>query len=262
MFDSHCHLHDSSVLADADAQIARARAAGIDGFLLAGVDPQGWQVEADLAARHEQVWMAYGIHPQAAAEWDELTAHAALDVLARELEHRPQALVAIGEIGLDRHTAERKRAWPLQVEVFRRQLDLARQHDLPVVLHILDAQGPALSILEQDGVPRAGGVVHSYSGASELLPRYLALGLHVSFAGAINGERAKRAHAAVQAVPAERLLVETDAPFQTPAPYRPGPNEPAYLPAVVQQMARLRGEDEALVRTYTARNARRLLRLD
>ncbi|MCS6914957.1 MAG: TatD family hydrolase [Myxococcales bacterium] len=264
MFDSHCHLHDGRMDQVREAALARARAAGVQGMLLAGVEATGWAVAAALVARDpDHIAASYGVHPQ-------MVPSLAPDAIAQQLEllsaccagrgplPRP---AAIGELGLDAGCDLMRASLPAQERVFREQLALARQHDLPVVLHVLRAHSRVLALLRADGVPACGGVVHSYSGGPHLVADYLALGLCLSFAGPVTYPGARRVQQAARAVPQERLLVETDAPDQTPAPHRPGPNEPACLPAVVAALATIRGEDPLQVARYTEDNARRLFRL-
>jgi TatD DNase family protein len=250
MFDSHCHLHDRRVT-DPEAQITRARAAGVSGFLLAGVEPEGWEVERKIASAHPEALMAFGVHPQLVAELDD-----ASDLVA-QLAGSLDGVSAIGEIGLD-GMEERKSSLPRQEKAFRDQLAVARDRQLPVVLHVLRAHARALEILKQDGVP--GGILHSCSASADQVRGYLALGLHVSFAGTVCNPNARKVHEAARAVPPERLLVETDAPFQTPLPHRPAQNEPAFLVAIVDALARIRGETPAFVAKQSEENARQLLR--
>jgi TatD DNase family protein len=260
MFDSHCHLHDERIGARAPELIARARAAGVTGFLLAGVAPDGWAIEEALAREHADVYVALGVHPQLVDEVDDAEARRLCDALPVALDDPARARpAAIGEIGLD-GMGTRKATLPRQETAFRVQLAEARARELPVVLHILHAHGPALALLRRDGVPRAGGVMHSYSGPADLVRDYAALGLSFSFAGPVTNEAAKRTHAAARAVPLERLLAETDAPFQTPFVdgARPLENEPAFLVAIVEALAQIRGESRAAVAQATDDNARRL----
>jgi TatD DNase family protein len=261
MFDSHCHLHDRRIR-DAEAQIARARAAGVTGFLLAGVGPDGWPDEDALARAHPDLHVAYGVHPQLVAELDDAASDAAVQALTGALDGTDASVraVAVGEIGLD-GLGDRKPSLDRQERAFRRQLAEARARDLPVSLHILQAHGRALALLKADGLPRAGGVMHSYSGSADLVREYLGLGLHLSFAGPVTYENAPKIEAAARAVPGERLLVETDAPFQTPAARRPATCEPAFLIEIVSALGRIRGEDPAALGAYTAENARRLFRI-
>jgi TatD DNase family protein len=250
------------MIAQADAAIGRAKAAGVCGFMLAGVSPDGWRTELELCERHPECAASYGIHPQLCGEVDEVSLLAMLEELGRALRGdgwpRPAAL---GEIGLDRSTPALKGSLPFQERLFREQLALAREAELPVILHVLQAHGRTLELLKHDALPRAGGVVHSYSGPAELVPSYEALGLHVSFTGIVCQPKARKARAAAARVSADRLLVETDSPDQTPHPHRPHPNEPAFLPTVVEELAKLRGQSIAELAHLTDHNARRLFHL-
>lgn len=263
-----------------DAAVERAGAAGVCGVLLAGVDAPGWRDAAQLRGRigsRMDVALAYGVHPQVVGELAAQPAEAAgggsrlddeLQALTRAARGEPlspgePALPrpqAIGELGLHGVEAGAAAAAP-QERAFRAQLALARELDLPLVLHIVRAHGPALRILNGDGVPRAGGVVHSYSGSAELVADYLRLGLHLSFAGPVTRPDARRVQAAAQRVPLERLLVETDAPDQTPWSRRPAACEPAFLPDIVEALALHRGESAAALALATEKNARRLFGL-
>lgn len=249
------------------AALSRAVDAGLSGLLLAGVDLADWQAQGEVqrvAPPELTIGTAFGIHPQIVEELDEAALDEQLAHLARALAGDEPGLAppqAIGELGLDALTPARRQALPRQERVFRAQLALARQVERPVVLHILRTHGEALRILRRDGVPRCGGVVHSYSGSAELVPDYLALGLHLSFSGAVTWPGARRLQAAARIVPSERLLIETDAPDQTPEGHRPGANEPATLPAICASLAALRGQDVATLSRITAENAYRLFRL-
>jgi TatD DNase family protein len=232
---------------------------------LAGVDRAGWVRQTQLAEQYPECLLSYGVHPQLVAE----VSSAELIQMLPELEtqvaaglespsHAVRRCVAVGETGLDRSTPQLRAHFALQEQLFRAQLALARAVDLPVVLHVMDAHGPVLKILKGDGLPRAGGVLHSFSGSVELVRDYQNLNLHISFSGAICRLEAARLARAVQRVDATRLLVETDAPYQTPVKHRPGQNEMAYLPTVIDRLAELRGESFAQVAALTSANAERL----
>ncbi len=250
MFDSHCHLHDDSVRSDVDEVVARARVAGVTGYMLAGVHPEGWQYEVEIARVHPEVRIAYGVHPQIMSDG----ARGMVNALETALDGGLPRPSAVGEIGLDGSDAYLA-ALPLQEVLFVRQLELARAHDLPVLLHVLKAHPQALALLAAHPVR---GVLHSCSASAELVQRYLALGLHVSFAGTVTNAKARRICAAAASVPIDRLLVETDAPFQTPVALRPARNEPAFLVEIVRALAQIRGTSEASVAAATTRNAERL----
>jgi TatD DNase family protein len=261
MLDAHCHLDAAAFDDDRDAVLARARQAGVLGFIVAGVSPETWPRQSALARAHDDVHVTYGIHPWTAADSEDAAADdlvAALDAAldAADLE-RP---VAIGEIGIDRSPRVAKDTLGRQERLMRAQLALARQRDLPVVLHIVRAHGRALEILAADGLPRAGGQVHAYSGSAELVGRYLALGLSLSFSAAATRPDGAASRAAA-AVPDHRLLVETDAPDQPSAAHHPGRNEPAFLEEIVASIASARGVSTATLAAQTERNARALFGL-
>ena len=259
MIDTHCHLDGPAFDSDRDAVLARARAAGVTDIVVPGVAPDGWLGLAGLAGASPGVHAALGIHPQALLELapaDDDRHLAALDAfLARG------GGVAVGECGLDAPTAARGAGLDRQEAVLRGHLALARKLGLPVILHCLRAHEPMLTLLEREGVPAAGGVIHSFSGSAEQAGPFAALGLHFSFAGPLTYERARKPHAAARAVPLDRLLVETDAPDQTPRPHRGARNEPAHLGLVVSALAEAIGLPAAETGSLTAGNARRLFRL-
>lgn len=258
MFDSHAHLQDARFEHPADVW-ARAQAAGVKRVLLAGVDAADWARQAALADL-PGVSLSLGIHPQVVAAQDARAREAELARLETALAKRSASVVAVGEIGMD-GVGERRASFEAQAALFAHQLRLAKTNDLPVILHVLRAHEEALKVLAAVGVGPAGGVVHSYSGSAELVPRYLEHGLHLSFSGAVTWHEGGRAARAVEACPRDRLLVETDAPDQTPKSHRPSANEPAYLGDVVGALAAIRREAPAEIASLTHRNACRLFRL-
>jgi TatD DNase family protein len=251
LYDSHCHLHDRSVV-DVEAQIARATVANVTAMLLAGVMPEGWRDAVALRERFPQLRVAFGVHPQVI---EDEQAPRMVDALSRALDGALPRPSAIGEIGLDGMPQNVERL-PMQEVVFRRQLALATRHRLPVVLHVLRAHPRALEILEDEEGMR--GVLHSCSASVDQVKRYLKLGLYVSFSAAATNDNARRLRDSLCAVPLDRLLVETDAPFQTPAARRPARNEPAFLVEIVAALAQIRGEQVERVAEATFANARRL----
>jgi len=264
LVDSHCHLDFDAFDDDRDAVLDRARAAGVHAVVIPGVSPTGWRPLGALLDRHRagplRLAGAVGIHPMVVPDLDD----EALDRALGELPDAAQALgaVAVGECGLDGVVARRDRGGlDRQRRVFRAQIAVARDLGLPIMLHVFRAQEDALKILEADGPLPGGGVVHSYSGSAELVPRWLDLGLHLSFAGSVTRPNARRPRAAAAAVPADRLLVETDAPDQTPhgAPTRR--NEPAYVAGILRALANARGEPPETVARQTTANARALFRM-
>jgi TatD DNase family protein len=256
MIDAHCHLDFPVFDSDRAALLDRARDAGVRGFIVAGVEPSAWDRQLALESEYPFVRVAFGIHPHKASRMGPDEVESA--VLA--LDERAQ--FAVGEMGLDGSKYCPRGSLPLQTRVFREQLALARSKNLPVILHILGAHGPAYDILKRDGVPVAGGMVHSYSGSAEMVPRYEALGLYISFSGSVTRPTARRALTAVAAVSAHRLLVESDCPDQRPAERTGSRNLPEWLTDVVSAVAAFRGESAGQVAQSTAENCCRLFGLE
>ena len=259
MIDSHCHLDLAAFDGDRAAVLARAVAAGVRGVLVPAVRPSTWArlvALADEAGRGAgpAFAIALGVHPQVVPELTDDERAITRDLTAALSAFRTSAMVAIGECGLDGGTGDHAE----QERIFRAHLGAARELGLPLVIHVLRAHDVAPRILREERVGEAGGVLHSYSGSPDLVPIYRDLGLCFSFAGPVSWDGARRPVAACRAVPADRLLAETDAPDQAPAPHRGGRSEPAMVAAVIAAMARVRGEPVATVAATTTANALRL----
>jgi TatD DNase family protein len=250
--DSHNHIDMPQFDADRDEVVARAREAGVERMLIiGGVDEEQGHRRALRVAESLNFPASAGVHPHEArlateATWDELGG------LARE-----GRIVAIGEIGLDYHYDHSPR--PTQVEVFRRQLRLARDVGLPVIIHTREADAETGALLEQEGA--VGGVIHCFTGGHELAERALALGFYISFSGIVAFPRAETIQEVARTAPEERVLVETDAPFLAPPPHRGKRNEPAFVVEVARKVATLRNQSlESLGRAVKS-NFERLFRV-
>jgi TatD DNase family protein len=220
--------------ADRDEVVARARAAGIAEMLVVGEVDEGAALARSLrVAESYGLPATAGVHPHQARlagekTWDEIAG------LARE-----GRIVAIGEIGLDFHYDYSPR--DTQRAVFRRQIRLAREAGLPIVVHTREADDETAAILEDEGAREAGGVIHCFTGGPELARRALALGFLISFSGILAFPRSDVIQQVAAQVPEDRLLVETDAPFLAPPPHRGKRNEPAFVVEVARHVAALRG---------------------
>ncbi len=175
MIDSHCHLDSDELGRDPEVVAAEARAVGVSDIVMAGVDPSGWAAQRALAVRIPNVHTVFGIHPQMIPSYDCESLEAAY--IALEAAITTARPVALGELGLDRLSDATKASIDVQGNAFREQLRMAKRFDLPIVLHLLRADEPALKILREEGVPAAGGVVHSFSGSAEYAQQLLKLGL-------------------------------------------------------------------------------------
>jgi TatD DNase family protein len=254
LIDSHAHLDE---VEDLDGVVGRLQAAGVTRVVLVGC----WRAPGDFGnalalarARPELFSATIGFHPHEAAKVPEG------DWAAAEALVRDPRVVAFGEIGLDFHYDFSPR--PAQEQVFRRSLALARAAGKPVVIHVREADAECLRVLEEEGLPEAGGVVHCFTGDAPAAQAYVALGLYVSFSGIVTFKNAAPIREAVAMVPRERLLVETDSPYLAPIPFRGKRNEPAHVTHVAAKIAELWGTPPEEVARVTAENARRLFRLD
>jgi TatD DNase family protein len=267
LFDTHAHI-DLPRFGDREEQrfaALRAAAAGIAGIVIPGVEPATWDHLLTVAAALRGVapsvciHTAVGIHPQVLPDLDPRGDEAALSDLRARIRSLPQGVVAIGECGLDFGPQGEGASRERQIAVLRAHFALARETGLPLLLHCLHAHAVMIELLEENPLPPS--VLHSYSGSAELVPAYCRGGHFISFAGAVTSPRARRPKLAAAAVPADRLLIETDSPDQTPASLRPARNEPAFLVEVARAVAEARGESVAAIAALTTNNARRVLRL-
>ena len=259
LLDSHNHLYLDKFDADRDAVIERAREAGVVGMVCVAEDFESGGQCVELANRYPEVYAAIGIHAHKASD-DSDEQYAAIKALAQNEEK----VVAIGEIGLDYHYDYSPRE--VQREVFRRYIRLAHELALPIIVHCRKAHEDSLAILreEQGGRGRDSyrGVMHCYSGTAEQARAFLELGFHISFAGPVTFKNAEKTREAAAAVPTERLLIETDAPYLAPQRVRGRRNEPAYVLDVAEKLAELKSLSVEDIGRITTRNARKLYGLD
>jgi len=256
--DSHAHIDGTEYDADRDEVMARARAAGVRSILNVGTgDPQSGDLEraVEVAAQYEGVYAAVGVHPHDARLFDEEAA-ARVSALATSTER----VIAWGEIGLDYHYDHSPRE--MQREVFARQLRMARQLKLPVIIHSRAADVETVEILraEWDGAER-GGIMHCFGGSDEMAASVLELGFMISFAGNVTFKKAEPLREVARRVPLERLLIETDCPFLTPVPFRGRRNEPAHVVETARCLAQLRGLEVAEFGRITTANFQRFFNL-
>jgi TatD DNase family protein len=235
--DSHCHLGDETFADDLEEVVARAQSAGVARALVilaAGRSPEATQAERVLELWPE-VRVAIGVDPHAAHEFAGREEEC-VEVVRRQVAATP-AVRAIGEIGLDYHYDLSPR--DLQRRVFRDQVRLARDLQLPVVIHTREADADTLQILREEGGDELRGVLHCFTGGPSLASAGLDLGLCVSVAGIITFKNAVALRETVRGIPLDRLLTETDSPSLAPVPFRGGRNEPAYVTRVVEALAEL-----------------------
>jgi TatD DNase family protein len=253
--DSHCHLADERIHADLAGVLERAAAAGVGPIVAVGAigTIETDRLTVEIAEHHAGVHAVVGVHPHDAADCDE----SRLDEL-RALA-RSAKVVAIGESGLDFHYL--RSPAEAQETALRRHLELAAELGLPIVIHCRDAEQRLLEIVREVGMPAAGGVIHCFTGDAAAAREFLALGLNISFSGIATFKNAAPLRAVVPLVPDDRLMVETDAPYLAPEPYRGRRNEPAYLPRTLEVVAGERHQEPAALAAIVSANSARLFRL-
>jgi len=251
LIDSHCHLDAPEFDPDRQAVIARARAAGVSAQVIPAVDAAGWPKLRAICREHEQLYPAYGLHPMFLSE--HRPAH--LQELREWLQQGDA--VAVGECGLDYFVEGLDQ--PTQQEYFDQQLILAREFNLPVIVHARRAVDAVIASIRRVGGLR--GVVHSYSGSEEQAQHLWKLDFMIGLGGPVTYERAQRLRRLVVQMPLEHLLLETDAPDQPDADIRGQRNEPARLAGISATIAALRDMDPVELAAVTSRNAQRLFAL-
>jgi TatD DNase family protein len=249
--DSHAHIDGTEFDADREEVIRRAQAANVSAILnVVSGDPLGdcFERAVQLAEKHSHIYAAIGVHPHDARLFDQTVADRIL-----LLQSQSSRVIAWGEIGLDFHYDNSPRE--VQLSVFRRQLQLARNLSLPVIIHTREAEAETIEILKSEwsgsGLP---GIMHCFSGSAELAKHVLALGFSISFSGIVTFKKAEELRAVAREVPLDKLLIETDCPFLAPIPFRGKRNEPAYVVEVARCLAVLHDRTTEEIGQVTSRN--------
>ena len=254
LFDSHAHLTDESFESELDAVVARAAGVGVETIVCVAshLDDARDALELAEGSSHPRILATAGVHPHHAERWNSDSQGRLEELLSSD------TVVAIGETGLDFHYDNAPR--DTQIDVFRAQLDIAERLEMPVVVHSRSADEAVIEIL-RDYRSRVTGVLHCFSGGPELLAVGLDVGWYVSYAGIVTFKNFQDLEG-VRAVPADRLLVETDSPYLAPVPKRGRRNEPALVAHVLERVAEIRGEDPEEFAETTFDNACRFYGLD
>ena len=253
--DIHCHLTGGEYeeLGGVDGVLNRARENGVGRIVCSGFDLASSYVAAEIAKQHDDVYFTAGFHPS------ELHKYKDGDLEKLRILCADEKCIAVGEIGLDYHFDDNPTP-ETQRDLFIRQMELADEMGLPVVLHSRDAAQETLQILtENQGLLKRGGLMHCYSYSPEMTADFLALGLYFSFGGPSTFKNAKKVQDCVRCVPSNRILSETDCPYLTPVPFRGVfPNEPKNVKYIVENMAILRNQNEQELKDQILANARKL----
>ena len=251
LIDSHCHLEYKGLVEDQPAVLARARAAGISGFLNISTRQREWDQVIATAARESDVWASVGIHPH------EADAHADLGEAALIAASEHPQVIAIGETGLDYYYEHSQRA--TQQALFRTHITIARATGLPLIVHTRDAEEDTAAIIADEmGKGAFPALIHCFTASADFAHKMLDLGLTISLSGIVTFKNAKDLQSIAADIPEGRLLVETDAPFLAPIPHRGQTCEPAFTADTARFVAGLRGVTPEALGEATTRNFFRL----
>ncbi len=247
LIDSHCHLQYKGLVEDQHGVLARAREAGIGGFLNISTRRSEWDDVVATAAREQDVWASVGIHPHEADKHVDLGEQALLDAATHP------KVIGVGETGLDYYYDHSDRA--TQAALFRIHLAVARETGLPAIIHTRDAEEDTARIVtEEMGKGAFPALIHCFTASADFARQMLDLGLTISLSGIVTFKNAKDLQKVAKDLPEDRLLVETDAPFLAPVPYRGAVCEPAFTADTARFVAGLRGVEAARLADVTSRN--------
>ena len=248
--DTHSHLYDEAFVQEEDAAVERAVASGVDRIILPDIDSQSRQAMFDLADRHPgTLFPCLGLHPTSVdGNWEE--------EMEKMTDFRDRSIVAIGEIGIDCYWS--KEFLEQQKEAFRRQLAIAHDRDLPVIIHSRDASAVILEVLKECRHLDLRGTFHAFSGSIETYREISRLGdWYIGIGGVLTYKKASIAET-VKEISLERIILETDSPYLTPVPFRGKRNESAYIPHIASRLSELTGVDLVTIAAQTTQNAEKL----
>ena len=253
LIDSHAHLEMPEFKRDLEAVIQRAQDSGVGYIFTVGTEKRDWKRTLEIANSHPSIYVILGVHPHNAKEIDDKTYP-----ILREL-CRDRKVKGYGEIGLDffRNLSPRD----VQLKRFREQVGLAKELQLPIVVHDREAHQETLEILKTEKAEECGGIIHCFSGDYEMAKECIDMGFFISIPGSITFKNAERFREIVKRLPLESLLVETDAPFITPEPFRGKRNEPSYVKYTAQKVAEIKKVSFEKVAEVTTENALQIFKL-
>lgn len=253
LFDSHTHLNAEQFDDDIPETVQKAKEYDVSRMAVVGFDTKTIDKSLALSKEYDQIFSIIGWHPTESYSYN--------DEIEEKLYHQLQLpkVVAMGEMGLDYH-------WPdstkeEQFEAFRRQIRIAKELKLPVSIHNREATEDVYKVLKEEHIEDIGGIMHSFGEDTDWMERFLDLGMHISLSGVVTFKNAPEVREVAKAVPFDKLLIETDAPYLAPVPYRGKRNEPAYVKFVAEEVAKQRGISYEEVGKQTMSNANKLFGL-
>lgn len=251
IFETHAHYDDAAFDEDRDALLVRLPKENIETVINVGASFQGAVKSLELAKKYPYVYAAVGVHPSNIEDLSEET-FAQLRAMAKD-----SRTVAIGEIGLDYYWDKEPEVQKSQCDWFKRQLGLAREVNLPVIIHSRDAAEDTFRIMKEDAAGITG-VIHCYSYSPELAREYVKLGYYIGVGGVVTFKNSRKLKKTVEQIPLDQMLLETDCPYMAPEPFRGERNDSTYIPYVIQAIAKIKQVTQDEVMVTTRENARRL----
>lgn len=252
LFDTHAHMDDHAFDEDRHSLLASLPEQGIALLMNPGCSHASSRVASRLSQTYDYIYAAVGSHPDAADEVNEDV----LEEYRKLCKHNPK-IRAIGEIGLDYHYEDIPRQ--IQLSAFRRQMELARELDLPVIVHEREAHGDGMTVVDE--FPEVTGVFHCYSGSVEMARELIRRGWYIGFTGVLTFKNARKALEVASAIPLDRIVLETDCPYMSPEPFRGRRNDPGRLYRMAETLASLRGLSVEKISAITLENGKRLYRI-
>ncbi|PEZ76976.1 MULTISPECIES: TatD family hydrolase [Bacillaceae] len=250
LFDTHVHVNAEQFNEDLEDVIERAKEAGVNNMVVVGFDRPTIIRAMELIEAYDFMYAAVGWHPVDAIDMTEEDLQ-----WIEELSNHPK-VVAIGEMGLDYHWDKSPK--DVQMEVFRKQIRLAKKVGLPIIIHNREATADIVNILKEEEASRVGGIMHCFSGSAETALECINMNFYISLGGPVTFKNAKKPKEVAAAVPLDRLLIETDCPYLAPHPYRGKRNEPSYVKLVAEQIAEIKQLTLEEVSQATTENAKKL----
>jgi TatD DNase family protein len=250
LFDTHAHLNAIQYEEDIVEVIQRAKSERVTHIVVVGFDKDTIKRAMELTEQYEMIYAAVGWHPVDAIDMKDEDLE-----WIKELASHPK-VVAIGEMGLDYYWDKSPK--DIQKDVFRRQIRLAKEVKLPIIIHNRDATEDVVKILKEENAGEVGGIMHCFTGSLEVAKQCMDMNFYISFGGPVTFKNAKKPKEVATEIPLERLLIETDCPYLTPHPFRGKRNEPSYVKYIAEQIAELKGLSFEEVAKITSDNAKKL----
>jgi TatD DNase family protein len=253
IFDTHAHYDDEKFDEDRDTLLKELHQNGVSYILNASASIESLDASIALTEKYDFIYAALGIHPQDAEKMNE----GVLDKI--RLLSKNSKVVAIGEIGLDYYYEDPPR--DIQKYWFERQIDLAKELSLPIIIHDRDAHEDTVNIIKKTGVKQVGGIFHCFSGSAEMAMDMLKYNFYIAIGGPVTFKNARKTTEVVKTVPLDKLLIETDCPYLAPDPFRGKRNNSGYLVHTIRKIAQLKGISEAEVAETTLENAKKVFKI-